>query len=86
MKVFVFGAGAVGLGLASFLLKGGHRVHLVGKEKTVLALRKDGLKRRGIFGEALLAHRDQAPRLAFDAVGRGYPGSLAIACSFYIVK
>ena len=52
MKVLVFGAGAVGLGLSSFLLQGGHRVHLVGKEKTVLALRKNGLKRRGIFGEA----------------------------------
>ena len=52
MKVLVFGAGAVGLGLASFLLQGEHRVHLVGKEKTVLALRKNGLKRRGIFGEA----------------------------------
>ena len=52
MKVLVFGAGAVGLGLSSFLLQGGHRVHLVGKEKTVLALRKHGLKRHGIFGEA----------------------------------
>ena len=52
MKVLVFGAGAVGLGLASFLLQGEHRVHLVGKEKTVLALRKNGLKRRGVFGEA----------------------------------
>lgn len=52
MKVLVFGAGAVGLGLSSFLLQGGHRVHLVGKEKTVLALRKHGLKRQGIFGEA----------------------------------
>ncbi len=52
MKVLVFGAGAVGLGLSSFLLQGEHRVHLVGKEKTVLALRKNGLKRRGVFGEA----------------------------------
>ena len=52
MKVLVFGVGAVGLGLSSFLLQGGHRVHLVGKEKTVLALRKYGLKRRGVFGEA----------------------------------
>ena len=52
MKVLVFGAGAVGLGLSSFLLQGGHRVHLVGKEKTVLALKKNGLKRQGIFGEA----------------------------------
>jgi 2-dehydropantoate 2-reductase len=52
VKVLIFGAGAVGLGLASFLLQGQHRVHLVGKEKTALSLRKNGLKRRGIFGEA----------------------------------
>ena len=52
VKVLVFGAGAVGLGLASFLLQAGHRVHLVGKEQTVVALRKNGLKRQGIFGPA----------------------------------
>ena len=52
MKVLVFGAGAVGLGLSSFLLQAGHRVHLVGKEQTVVALRKTALKRQGIFGEA----------------------------------
>jgi 2-dehydropantoate 2-reductase len=52
VKALVFGAGAVGLGLASFLLQGGHRVHLVGKEATVVALRKYGLRRVGIFGEA----------------------------------
>ena len=52
MKVLVFGAGAVGLGLSSFLLQAGHRVHLVGKEQTVVALRKNGLKRQGIFGPA----------------------------------
>jgi len=46
------GAGAVGLGLSSFLLQAGHRVHLVGKEQTVVALRKNGLKRQGIFGPA----------------------------------
>ncbi len=48
----VFGAGAVGLGLSSFLMQEGHRVHLVGKEETVVALRKNGLKRQGIFGQA----------------------------------
>jgi len=52
VKVLIFGAGAVGLGLASFLLQAGHRVHLVGKEQTVVALRKNGLQRQGIFGSA----------------------------------
>ena len=52
VKVLVFGSGAVGIGLSSFLLQVGHRVHLVGNEKTVLALRKNGLQRQGIFGSA----------------------------------
>lgn len=52
MKILVFGAGAVGIGLSSFLLQAGHHVHLVGSEKTVLALQKKGLKRQGIFGSA----------------------------------
>ncbi|PIP74264.1 MAG: 2-dehydropantoate 2-reductase [Nitrospinae bacterium CG22_combo_CG10-13_8_21_14_all_47_10] len=51
MKVLVFGAGAVGLGLSSFLIQAGHHVHLVGKEETVSALKKNGLTRRGIFGQ-----------------------------------
>ncbi len=55
IKVLVFGAGAVGLGLSSFLLQAGHRVHLVGKEQTVVALRKNGLKRQGIFGSAFFS-------------------------------
>ena len=55
VKVLVFGSGAVGIGLSSFLLQVGHRVHLVGNEKTVLALRKNGLQRQGIF--ELYGHR-----------------------------
>lgn len=51
MKILVYGAGAVGLGIASCLLK-------AGKEVTVLArgaaesLKREGLYRSGIFGEA----------------------------------
>lgn len=51
MNVLIFGAGAVGLGLSSFLLQAGHSVHLVGKEETVVALQKHGLTRQGIFGQ-----------------------------------
>jgi 2-dehydropantoate 2-reductase len=52
VKVLIFGAGAVGLGLSSFLMQAGHCIHLIGKEQTVMALRKQGLKRTGIFGTA----------------------------------
>jgi 2-dehydropantoate 2-reductase len=49
LKVLVVGAGAVGLGLASFLLQSGCRVSLFARDDTELV--KNGLYRVGIFGE-----------------------------------
>jgi len=51
MRALVYGGGAVGLGLASCLLKSGSRVDIIAREKTVRSLRKDGLVRTGIFGK-----------------------------------
>lgn len=51
MKVLIYGAGAVGLGLASCLLKAGAEVDLFDKEDTAASLRKYGLQRTGIFGD-----------------------------------
>ena len=51
LKVLIIGAGAVGLGLASFLLKSGCRISLVGREPTVNALAANGLDRVGIFDD-----------------------------------
>ena len=51
LKVLIIGAGAVGLGLASFLLKSGCRISLVGREPTVNALAGYGLYRVGIFDD-----------------------------------
>ena len=51
IKVLVLGAGAVGLGLSSFLIKSGCLVTLVGRKHTVGLLRCKGFNRIGIFGE-----------------------------------
>jgi 2-dehydropantoate 2-reductase len=51
MKILLYGAGAVGLGLASCLLKNGQQVDLIGREETVTALQHNGLQRTGLFGE-----------------------------------
>ena len=51
MRVLIYGGGAVGLGLASCLLKSGISVDIISRVDTVLALRKDGLGRAGIFGD-----------------------------------
>jgi 2-dehydropantoate 2-reductase len=53
VRVVVFGAGAVGLGLASALLADGQRVALVARPETADALRRHGLHRSGIFGTAM---------------------------------
>ncbi len=56
LDVIVFGAGAVGLGLASALLaEGSSRVRLVARPETAAALRAHGLRRTGIFGEVHVA-------------------------------
>lgn len=51
MKTLIYGGGAVGLGLASCLLKSNVEVEILAREDTVLALQKEGLKRTGIFGD-----------------------------------
>ncbi len=50
MRVLIYGGGAVGLGLASCLLKARVRTDIIAKEDTVQALRHGGLLRQGIFG------------------------------------
>lgn len=50
MRVLVYGGGAVGLGLASSLIKSGAEVHIITRGETVSALRAQGLRRTGIFG------------------------------------
>ncbi len=51
MKILVYAAGAVGLGIASCLIKAGVKVDIVARRDTVSALKKKGLLRTGIFGQ-----------------------------------
>ena len=57
MKVLIYGAGAVGLGLASCLLKSGSEVCLIARPDTICELKRGGLSRTGIFG-SFKAERD----------------------------
>jgi 2-dehydropantoate 2-reductase len=52
VDVIVFGAGAVGLGLASALLASGETVRIAARGETAAALRTRGLLRTGLFGRA----------------------------------
>ena len=51
MRALVYGGGAVGLGLASCVLKSHAHVDIVARENTVLALKDNGLIRTGMFGD-----------------------------------
>ena len=51
MNTLIYGGGAVGLGLASCLLKSGIQVDIVARKNTAKALQNEGLKRTGIFGD-----------------------------------
>lgn len=52
MHVLIYGGGAVGLGIASCLIRPAHRVEIVARADTVAALKQNGLIRTGIFGRA----------------------------------
>jgi 2-dehydropantoate 2-reductase len=51
MRVLIYGAGSVGLGIASCLAKAGAAIDVIARDNTVRALRKRGLVRTGIFGD-----------------------------------
>ncbi len=54
LAVGVIGAGAVGLGLGSCLLEAGARVHFVVRTaETASALREEGVRRTGVFGDTV---------------------------------
>lgn len=50
MRILIYGSGAVGLGLGSALIKSGHPLSFLARKDTVLALKRHGLIRTGIFG------------------------------------
>jgi len=55
MDTLIYGAGAVGLGIASCLLKAGRRVAVLTRPETARLLAEEGLFRSGIFGAAYAA-------------------------------
>jgi 2-dehydropantoate 2-reductase len=80
MNVLIYGGGAVGIGIASCLIRPGNRVDILARPETVTALRSSGLLRTGIFG------RVQAKPQMFDCVtslkeATGGPYDLVLVCT-----
>ncbi len=51
MRVLIYGGGAVGLGLAGFILKSGNHADILSRKDTSDKLKKEGLFIKGIFGD-----------------------------------
>ena len=76
MQILIYGAGSVGLGIASCLIKAGQKVSLLGRPETVAALQKKGLKRSGIFGNfeakprsfCAVSSLSKIPKSSFDFI------------------
>jgi 2-dehydropantoate 2-reductase len=51
IRVLIYGGGAVGLGIASCLLRSGNEVDILARPQTVATLETEGLTRTGIFGD-----------------------------------
>lgn len=78
MRVLVYGAGGVGLGLGSFLLAAGAQVHFVGRPETVRALREQGLVRSGRFGSAHAEPGSLVAASGLDEQGGAAPFDFAL--------
>lgn len=53
MDILIYGGGAVGLGIASCLVRPENRIDIIARPETTNALREAGLVRTGIFGGVL---------------------------------
>ena len=83
MKILNYGAGAVGLGIDSCLLKSGAVVDIIGRRNTVSALKRTGLKRAGIFGDYSASPKDFAAYTSLDEIpARAYDFILVSTKSF----
>lgn len=52
MKVLIYGAGAIGIAIGTFLIESGADVDYIASEKTYKEIKEDGIHRRGIFKDA----------------------------------
>ena len=76
LGILIYGAGAVGLGLANCLVKSGQAVTVISRRETAQAVQAKGIIRRGIFGDFVAApgsfsissHLKELPEKTFDYI------------------
>jgi 2-dehydropantoate 2-reductase len=80
MDVLIYGGGAVGLGIASCLIRPGNRVQIVARAETAAALKKEGLLRTGIFGRVHVRPGAFSSCTSLDEVSGG-PYDFMLICT-----
>jgi 2-dehydropantoate 2-reductase len=68
METLIYGGGAVGLGIASCLLKAGQEVLICAREEAASILRREGLIRTGMFGKVSIKGADFEAVSSLDEV------------------
>ncbi len=82
-QVMVYGGGAVGLGIASCLLKSGVDTTVLARPSTAAKLKSSGLVRRGIFGEFVASPKSFEVAASPDEVsGKSFDRILVCTKSF----
>jgi 2-dehydropantoate 2-reductase len=80
MDVLIYGGGAVGLGIASCLIRPENRVDIVARAETVAALKSEGLLRTGIFGRIHAEPETFGPCASLDHTAGG-PYGFVLVCT-----
>ena len=75
MRVFIYGAGAVGLGLASCLLKSKAEVCLLARPDTICEMKQRGMTRTGILnnGDTAAVFSQRSEDLGIVKNEAGFP-------------
>jgi 2-dehydropantoate 2-reductase len=82
MEALIYGGGAVGLGIASCLVKAGQEVAICAREETTSLLRQEGLIRTGMFGSVSIKGSDCEAVSSLDEVSNKFDYILVCTKSF----
>ena len=82
MKALIYGGGAVGLGIASCLLKAGQEILICARKETASILAQEGLIRTGMFGSVSIKGTDCETVSSLDEVSKKFDYILVCTKSF----
>ncbi len=86
MKTLIYGAGAVGLGIASFLLKADADIDIIARQSTAKSLSILGLVRTGIFGDYVASPNQFNAYHDLESLGNKHYDYILICAKTYDIE